>query len=144
MKSHRRQHRRQTGASYLELLIAAVLIALLLVPMMDVMRGAASGADQQASASRQHFHLTAKLEEILGEPFGALEDSAAAAGNEATPTSYSDAGGSLDRRLVFLSLYDGDDADADSNPFTGVDAGLMWVRVEIENTPLAIETLVAQ
>ena len=55
--------------------------------------------------------------------------------------AYSDAAGTPDRRRVFLSRYDGDDDPADGDPFTGVDAGLLWIRVEIEGTNLSLERL---
>ena len=43
--------------------------------------------------------------------------------------------------VVFLFGYDGDNADADDDSFTGVDDGLMWVRVEIENSAQNFETI---
>ena len=57
------------------------------------------------------------------------------------PTSYSDVSGSTDRRLVYIAKYDADNADADDDGFTGVDDEILWVRVEIENTPFEFETL---
>lgn len=135
---------RQAGASYVEVLIAAVLIALLLLPLMETMVGAEQGTSSQQEIAVQHFLVTGRLEEVLAEPYAALESAAAAAGSEATPTSYSDPPGTNNRRLIYLSLYDADNADADNDPFTGVDAGLVWVRVELEATALALESLSAQ
>ena len=45
-------------------------------------------------------------------------------------------------RQVFLSRYDGDNADADDDPFTGTDDGLLWVRVAIDGSEQAIETVI--
>ena len=46
------------------------------------------------------------------------------------------------RRLVYLSRYDADNADGNGNFFdAGMDEGLLWVRVEIEGTDQAIESL---
>ena len=45
------------------------------------------------------------------------------------------------RALVYLWRYDGDNADADNDPFTGIDPELLWMKVEIENSPLSFETL---
>ena len=56
-------------------------------------------------------------------------------------TVYSDAAGATNRRLVYLSRYDADNADGDNDFFTGMDAGLVWVRVELEGTTQAIEGL---
>ena len=46
--------------------------------------------------------------------------------------------------MVLLSGYDGDNADADDDPFTGTDAGLLWVQVQVEATSHARETLTVQ
>jgi len=52
-------------------------------------------------------------------------------------------GGRQITRNVFLSRYDGDNADTNNNPFDGVDAGLIWVRVEIAGSSLSIESLIS-
>jgi hypothetical protein len=144
MNVSRRWPGRQSGASYVEVLIAALLIVISLVPMTDAVRGAITGAAVHEDTAIQHMHLIAMLEDVLVEPFSSLETAATAAGGETVATSYSDLPGSTNRRLVFLSLYDGDNADSDDDPFTGVDPGLMWVRTEIEGTLMAVESLVSQ
>ena len=144
MKMPRHYRGRQSGISYIEVLIAAALIAVTLVPMMDAVRTASVSAGVHEVAAVQNLHLIATLEDVLAEPFSSLEAAATAAGSESTLTSYSDLAGSGNRRLVFLSLYDGDNADTDNDPFTGTDQGLMWVRVEIEGTAQTIETLISQ
>lgn len=144
MSKSRRYRGRQAGISYIEVLIAATLIAVSLVPMMDAVRTATVSASVHEDAAVQNLHLIATLEDVLAEPFSSLDAAATAAGSESTLTSYSDLAGSSNRRLVFLSLYDGDNADTDDDPFTGTDQGLMWVRVEIEDTVQAIETLISQ
>ena len=60
------------------------------------------------------------------------------------PPPYSDAAGTESRRLVFLARYDGDDGDGDKDPFTGTDAGLLWVRVTIEDSPRSLETVIVE
>ena len=140
MKGSRRWPGRQSGFSYIEVVIATLLILISLGPMMDALRNATRGA--QEDAATQNLHLTAMLEDLLNEPFSSLEAAAIAAGNETVASSYSDLGGATNRRLVYLSLYDGDNADTDNDPFTGVDPDLMWVRTEIEGTLTSIETLV--
>ena len=47
------------------------------------------------------------------------------------------------RLLVYLSLYDGDNADADDNPFTGTDPDLLWIRIDVEDTVHTLETITA-
>ena len=56
----------------------------------------------------------------------------------------SDPGGTENRRKVFIGRYDGDNADADDDPFTGVDDGLLWVRVRIDGTHYDVETLIRE
>ena len=86
--------------------------------MSDAVRSAITSAGSHQDAAIQHFHMIAMLEDVLAEPFSSLETAATAAGSETVASSYSDLPGSNYRRLVFLSLYDGDNADADDDPFT--------------------------
>ena len=144
MNGSRRYRDGQSGITYVEVLVAAALIAVSLVPMMDAVRTASVSAGVHEEAAVQNLHLVATMEDVLAEPFASLEAAATAAGSESTLTSYSDLAGTDNRRLVFLSLYDGDNADTDNDPFTGIDQGLMWVRVEVEGTAQAIETLISQ
>jgi hypothetical protein len=136
--------RRQRGATYIEVLVASMLIAISLVPMMNAVRGAMISSGAHEDAAVQQLHLIAMLEDVLAEPFSSLEIAATAAGGETVATVYSDAGGSTNRRLVYLSLYDGDNADSDDDPFSGVDPGLMWIRTEIEDTQIAVESLLSR
>ena len=133
---------RQRGYSYAEILIATVLIAVSLVPATEALRMATTGASVYESASARHFGLIAKMEEVLADSFSALDEAALAAGGSTTPTSYSDPPGTADRRLVYIAAYDIDNADGDDEPFlTGTDTGVLWVRVEIEGSALALESL---
>lgn len=141
MKARHAVRRRERGASYMEVLIAAVLLTASLLPMMDVLQTASSATGIHEELAVQRFHMAARMEEVLAEPFAALDAAAIAAGDKNTPTSYSDAPGVSNRRLVFLSLYDVDDADSNGDPFTGGEPDLMWVRIEIEGTVHALESL---
>ena len=42
---------------------------------------------------------------------------------------------------MYVTGYDGDNLDGDNDPFTGADPGLLWIRVEIENTRFAYQAL---
>ena len=143
MSLHSRQKQQwQAGYSYVEILIAAILIAISLVPIMDALRTASVGTGVYESYSARHFSLLAKMEEVLAEPYGSLDAEAVAVGNSTTPTAYSDPLSTPDRRLVYLAAYDIDNADGDDEPFlTGTDPGVVWVRVEIEGTVLSLESL---
>ncbi len=140
----KRVNKKCAGFSYVEIIVATSLIAIALVPALESMQSAQIGAGVHQSLLTQHYHLATKVEEVLAQPFSGLETAAATAGSATTPTTYSDAAGSTHRRLVYLFGYDGDNADADDDPFTGVDDGLMWLRVEIEGSAQQFETLVAR
>ncbi len=136
--------RRQRGLTYLEILVATLILVIGLVPALDALRSAVMGmSSNDAYVAAQH-RLSGRLEEVLTEPFGDLDTAGQAAGSPTTPSSYSEPGGTPGRLLVYLARYDGDNADADDNPFTGADAGLLWVQTTIEGTPYSLETLLAQ
>jgi hypothetical protein len=125
------------GFSYVEVLVASVIIALSLVPALEALQMATLGGTVHESTVMRHRGLTGRMEEVLAERFGTLEaEEIAAAGG---PTVYSDAPGTPDRLVVLLSRYDGDDVDSD--PFTDTDDGLLWVHVEVEGTADVIESL---
>lgn len=129
------------GFSYIEILIATVLIAVALPPAMDALGSGLLGAAVHEQRSVAHYDLSGKMEDVLAQPFDDLASAALAAGGAGVASSYSDAAGTPSRRLVYLSLYDGDNADADNNPFTGTDPDLLWVRIAIEGSADALETL---
>jgi hypothetical protein len=132
---------RQTGLTYLEILVATLVLLIGLVPALDALRTAVGGtAANEAYVAAQH-RLGGRMEEILAEPFTDLD---AAAGAPTAISSYSDAAGPPWRMLIYIARYDGDDADADSDPFTGGDEGLLWVQAAIEDTPYVLETLISQ
>ena len=120
------------------------LLTVLLVPAMRALQTSFTGAEVHAELAADQFRLTSRMEELLAEPFGDLEAAALAAGAPTVATSYSEAAGPPGRLLVYLSLYDGDNADADNNPFTGTDEGLLWIQVEAEDTVHSLQTIRAQ
>lgn len=139
------KYRCMSGFSYVEMLIATMLIAIALVPAMDALLPAMQGSAIHKSATEQHYHLTAMLEYMLAKPFIELDNEAMAIGDPTVASNvYSDPAMSAERRLVYLSRYDADNADANANGFDGTDAGLLWIRVEIEGSNLALETLTSQ
>ena len=137
---------RMTGFSYVEVLIAVVLIVVALVPALDALIPGVAGSGIHETLAEDHYQLTGRLEQVLVEPYGQLNSAANAAGSPTTPTTYSDVftypNGRQITRNVFLSRYDADNADADNDPFTGTDDGLLWVRVAIAGTGMVIESLV--
>lgn len=140
MKNSSSTPRQQSGISYVEALVAVILIAVTVVPAMNAIRGAMATATADNLATVNHYRLISKMEEVLAEPFVTL---AAAAAGPGTATVYSDTAGSVDRRVVFIAPYDGDNADADKDPFTGGDPDLLWIKVEIEGSVSVLQTLYA-
>ena len=136
--------RHETGLTLVEVLVTVVLLSVLLVPAMHALQTGVVGADVHADIASGHFRLTSQLEELLAEPFTDLADAALAAGSPATPSIYSEPAGPPGRLLVYLSLYDGDNADGDDNPFTGTDSDLLWIRVDVEDTVHTLETITAR
>ena len=137
---------RMAGFSYVEVLIAVVVIVIALVPALDALIPGVAGSGIHESIAEDHYQLNGKLEQVLVEPFGQLNSAANAAGGPNTPTTYSDiytyANGRQITRNVFIARYDGDNADGDNKPFTGTDDGLLWVQVTIAGTGMGIESLV--
>lgn len=121
-----------------------VLLTVLLVPAIRALQTSVTGAEVHAELADNHFRLTSRMEELLAEPFGDLEAAALAAGSPTVATVYSDGAGPPGRLVVYLSAYDGDNADADNDPFTGTDSGLLWIRVEAENTVHDLQTVRTQ
>ena len=134
--------RAQRGYSYVEILVAAVLIAVALPPALEALgtqvRGVGLGVDEML---REH-QVATRMAEVAAKPFGELQLAADLAGNKSTPTLYSDPAGTENRLLVFLWNYDFTDADADGNPFTNPSDHLMWIRVELEGSVVALSTVV--
>ena len=137
--------RHQRGLTYVEVLIATTLIAITLVPAMEALTPATQGMSIHEAKTVRHYALTALLEEVLAKPFDELDTEAVTINNpNVASTLYSDLAGSSDRRLVYLSRYDADNADGNGNVFDGTDEGLLWVKVEIQATGQSIEGLTSQ
>ena len=115
---------RSKGFSYVEILVAVTLIAILLVPALKALQAGIQGSDIHREGTIDHYYLAGRFEEVLAQSYTNLLAEANAVGDETVPTSYSDAAGDPNRRLVFLSAYDVLDSDADGNPFTGGDGSL--------------------
>ena len=124
--------------------MTVVLLAIVLIPAMNALRTGVVGTEVHGDVAASHYRLTSRIEELLVESFDDLSEAAIAAGGPTNPTTYSDAAGPPDRLIVYLSPYDGDNADADDDPFTGTDADLLWIRVEIDGSVLSLQTVRAR
>jgi len=136
----------------MELLIATLLIVILLVPALDAMQSGIQGSGIHTELAQNQYRMISKMEQTLALPFTDLLTEADLVADPTVlipapfsrPDLYSDAAGTESRRLVYLARYDGDNADADDDPFTGTDAGLLWVRVTIEDSPRSLETVIVE
>ena len=137
---------RQAGFSYMELLIATLLIVIMLVPALDAMQSGIQGSGVHMQLAQNQYRMISKLEQTLALPFTELLAQADLVADPKVliPAHFSDPAGTESRRLVFLARYDGDDGDGDKDPFTGTDVGLLWVRVTIEDSPRSLETVIVE
>jgi type II secretory pathway pseudopilin PulG len=137
---------RQSGFSYMELLVATLLIVIMLVPALEAMQSGIQGSGVHTQLAQNQYRMISKMEETLALPFGELLQQADLVADPTVliPEPYSDTAGTEFRRLVYLARYDGDNADGNDNPFNGTDAGLLWLRVTIENSPRALETVIIE
>lgn len=133
-----RRRRAQYGLTIVEVLVAVVLLAALLVPAVNALHTGLLGSSVHADLGRNHYRLLSRMESVLTEPFASLE---AAAAGATVPSSYSDAAGPADRILVYIAGYDADNADADGDPFTGADSDLLWIRVAVDGSTQVIDSL---
>ena len=130
-----REH--NAGLTLVEVLVTMVLLAILLVPAIGALQTGVIGTHVHSDVASSHYRLTTRLEELMSYPFAELSD---AAGDPSTPSSFSEPSGP-GRLVVYLSFYDGDNADADSDPFTGTEPDLIWIRVDIEDSVFTLETV---
>ena len=127
---------RMRGFSYIEVMVAAVILALCLPAALQSVGGAVRGTGTQAGYTLNQQRVASRMEVVLANRFATLDAAAIAAGNSpsAIIAAYSDAAGTKDRVVVNLYRYDG------SAP-TASDTGLLWVKVSIEGSALALNTL---
>ena len=130
----------QHGFTYTEVMLSAVLLAVLLVPALQALQSGVAGGATSAMAARQPA-LSAKMEEVLSNPFPDLyAETYNAGGNSATLVNVdlSDAAGATDRRVVVIYRY-----DASAKALSANDTGLLYVRVyyEADGSANAINTL---
>lgn len=133
----------QFGFSYMEVLIATVLITITLVPAMDALTPGIQGSALHKQRTQIHYALKGKMEQLLAESFLNLDAAATAAGSYATASSYTDVYSPQITRNVYIWRYDVDDADSDGNVFTGGEQDLLWIKVALPDNSQSLETLIS-
>ena len=141
------------GFAYVEVLVASALMAIALVPALNALQSGIQSTGIHQSLTVQRYQCLKKMAELNAEPYANLLSAAKSATNKTTASSYSDASGASNRRLVYLGLYDADadpftlidpNTDGDNDLYTGSTANLLWIRVETEGTAQGIETLMSR
>ncbi len=134
---------RQSGISYVEVMVATLLIAVALVPMIEALGPGLQGSRIHRERAEVNFVLQGKLERVLAESFADLDDAAATAGDFTVATSYSDLAAGVPHE-VFVWRWDVDNADADDDPFTGGEDDILWVRVATVDGLTELQTLISR
>lgn len=133
------------GFTYVEVIVATALIVISLIPAMNALSVGVNGSTIHENLTVDHYYLTSRMEALLAEPYNDLDAEALLINDPDLPSGYSDTpstpGGRTLNRQVYLSRYDADNADNDDDFFTGIDAGLLWIRVELEGTGRSLERL---
>ena len=135
--------RRMAGLSYVEVLVATVLVAVALVPMLDALQPGIQGAGIHRNQAEVQFALRGAMEAVLAERFDDLDAEATAAGAPTTATVYSDVAAVVPHE-VFIWRWDVDNADADDDGFTGVEDDILWIRVATQDGLTELTTLLSR
>lgn len=129
---------KQHGFTYTEVMLSAVLLAVLVVPALRALQTGINGSATPAMAAKGPA-LSAKMEEVLSRPFPDLyaetyktacdstcNPAGSSACNSATllNCNLSDAAIATDRRVVVLYRY-----NASAKALSANDTGLLYVRV---------------
>ncbi|MFK7914920.1 MAG: hypothetical protein AB8B93_13465 [Pseudomonadales bacterium] len=133
--------RAERGYAYVEILLAVSLLAISLAPMLESLANGLRQQRLQADYEAAALRAQSRLQTLQAISFATLSSEALSVGDPAIASGYSDPTSLDPRVLVFLSLYDHDNADADSDPFTGGDADLLWMRVATERGDIDYQIL---
>lgn len=116
---------KQHGFAYVEVLLSAVLLAVLLVPALQALQSGIRDVATPSMAARPPL-LRAKMEEVLSDPFPELYAATYIAGGNTTGVNatFSDVVGATDQRVVVLYRY-----DVSTKALSAGDTGLLYVSV---------------
>lgn len=131
-----------TGYAYIEVLIAAIVLSLALVPASDALMEVIRHTQEVRSLLQTNYHIQVLLETVLTNPYTTL----AAELSVAAPVAsrFSDPTATTHRRIVYILPFDADNADTDDNHFSGAESNILRVQVVSENTGIEFTTLMRQ
>lgn len=141
---------REGGFSYIEALVALVILAVALIPAMEALTGGVQGvrlnvaqgttAGTERNVSDEEA-LRNKMEGLLARTHdrnsGGLANSPS---GTSTAHGYSDAAGTDPRCLVYTSWYKPEATQA-ADRFVSTDTGLLWIKVVVEGKATHLETV---
>lgn len=134
----------ESGFAYVDALVATAVLLVCLIPALEALQASIKTQQSAREMLDAHYRVSDKLELVLARsPEQWVLDVLASGGYQNPSTDLSDATGTLQRRLVYIAFYDGDNSDGDMNPFTGGDPDLIWIRVAIEGGDTMQETVVS-
>jgi len=135
----------QCGSAYVEVLVAVMLVMVCLVPALDALQNGIGSTNASEQYVKHKNKMNARMLTLLVESFSVLDAEALITGGSTVASSlFSEPAGSPDRILVYVYRYDGDNADLDNNPDTGGDAGLLMLRVAMQDGDFDISTLITE
>ena len=133
----------QQGISYIEVLVATVLIALMLVPALEALLPGIEGAALHKQRSKELFVLQGQLETVLAQKFDDLDNAATTAGAYNVATSYSNAASEIPYN-VYIWRYDINNEDGDDDVNTGGEGDLLWIKITNESDSGVLQTLISR
>ncbi|MEQ8659392.1 MAG: hypothetical protein RLW62_01105, partial [Gammaproteobacteria bacterium] len=125
---------------YVEVLIATALLAVILAPAMDALRSGIRAGSVQAAEGALRLRVASCLEEALARAPTVL---AAAAASAALGDALAAEIPGTPACQLTVTGWDGDDADGDGNPLTGIDAGLVHIEARVAGARYRATSLVS-
>lgn len=103
-----------------------------MVPAMSAITASMRTFEYQKNTHSEYLDFITKLETVLARPFSELSEEAKAINDSTVATKFSDPIGTRERKLIYLSHFDLDNLDNDSNVFTGGEDEVIWIQIKTD------------
>jgi prepilin-type N-terminal cleavage/methylation domain-containing protein len=138
---------RQHGFSFVEIMVAVLVLAICAVPLADAVRNGIAASTVGADKARELRCMKTMMETVLAEPYLTLRD-AALGMSKASRYSQPAAGGCV-RRNVFIAKYEREAGKPEVFLDDGVDSTrlespMLYVTVSSPDSGYSFTTLVAR